>query len=200
MVIFAGIFVDVISGIRPASVSLTGQCWPDYLVKIKSPCNYNKFTNVYILQILLQSWPSWYEIERTQLKSRRHFTDTCNFFPSTHPCSSNALHMRLVLHPHKRKRETSRVEFASLLLILSVVWNVPMLVDFMSWPSLQSDEAQHGSRLISSLRRGFPRAPRYLYGTEGLKRSPACSFSRLKNELLRRRDRADQQKSQNLAV
>jgi len=39
-----------------------------------------------------------------------------------------------------------------------------------------------------------------VFDTEGLKRSPACSFSRLKNELLRRRDRADQQKSQNLAL
>jgi len=39
-----------------------------------------------------------------------------------------------------------------------------------------------------------------VFEIEGLKRSPACSFSRLKNELLRRRDRADQQKSQHLAV
>jgi hypothetical protein len=71
--------------------------------------------------------------------------------------------MRGAFHPPRR-----RINFASFLLILSVLWNVTMLVGFMSWPSLRPDELIQDNNLVSGLGSGFSRAPQSLSGTVNL--------------------------------
>jgi len=70
-------------------------------------------------------------------------------------------------HPPRRKHKRHGINLAPFLLILSVLWlwNVPILVGFMSWPSVRSDELKQSNELISELGLGFPRAPQSIYGT-----------------------------------